>query len=270
MLTRLGLVYMLEPGDQSLVSGQSLRSQLATMLQLRTFGGLSLRRGAENLTGALTQRRRLAILALLAVAGEGGLSRDKLLAYLWPESDAERARHVLNQLLYAQRRQVGSDSLFIGQKTLRLNPDVIRSDASTFDAALEAGHDDAAVAVYAGPFLDGFFLKDAPEFEQWVDHQRARYARLCLAAVCRLAERARAARESTVAIDWWQRATELDPFDSRAALGLVETLVGAGDRGAALRAARRHEAVLRAELGVAPDPKLLQLMKALSAETGLA
>jgi len=74
------------------------------MLRLRTFGGLSLFRGSENLTGAVTQRRRLAILALLAVGRDVGVSRDKLLSYLWPESDQERARHVLNQLLYAQRR----------------------------------------------------------------------------------------------------------------------------------------------------------------------
>src|SRR5205814_2687931 len=93
------------------------------MLRLRTFGGLSLSRGTENLTGAITQRRRLAILALLATARDAGLSRDKLQAYLWPESDAERARHVLNQLLYAQRRQVGHNTLFVGRKTLRLNPE---------------------------------------------------------------------------------------------------------------------------------------------------
>ena len=77
------------------------------MLRLRTFGGLTLARDGEDLSGAITQRRRLALLALLAVAGAGGMSRDKLLACLWPESDAERARHVLNQLLYAQRRQGG-------------------------------------------------------------------------------------------------------------------------------------------------------------------
>src|SRR4051794_26861648 len=100
--------------------GQS-RVNWGPMLRLRTFGGLTLSRGEENLTGAVTQRRRLALLALLAVARDTGLSRDKLLAWLWPDSDAERARHVLNQLLYAQRRQVGDAALFTGQKTLRLN-----------------------------------------------------------------------------------------------------------------------------------------------------
>jgi DNA-binding SARP family transcriptional activator len=146
------------------------------MLQLRTFGGLSLTRGQEKLTGAISQRRRLAILTLLAVSGDVGMSRDKVVAYLWPEADSERARHVLNQLLYSQRRQAGSDALFQGRKTLRLNPDLIQSDAGSFDAALAQGELDRAVGIYSGPFLDGFFLKDAPGFEQWVEQQRDRYA----------------------------------------------------------------------------------------------
>jgi DNA-binding SARP family transcriptional activator len=140
-----------------------IKESTGAMLRLQTFGGLTLFRDTENLTGAATQRRRLAILVLLAVAGDTGMGRDKLLAYLWPESDAERARHVLNQLLYAQRRQVGDDALFLGRKTLRLNPAVISSDVSACDQALAAGDLEAAVALYGGPFLDGFFLKDALE-----------------------------------------------------------------------------------------------------------
>ena len=53
------------------------------------------------LTGAATQRRKLALLVLLASAGERGVSRERLLTYLWPESDSARARKSLAQLLYA-------------------------------------------------------------------------------------------------------------------------------------------------------------------------
>jgi DNA-binding SARP family transcriptional activator len=159
------------------------------MLRLQTFGGVSLFRGDENLTGAVTQRRRLGILVLLAASGATGLSRDKLLALLWPESDADSARHVLNQLLYAQRRQVGDDGLFLGRKTLRLNPAVIWSDVDAFEGALEADDPDAAANLYRGPFLDGFFLKDAPEFERWADQQRVRLARRAVGAFTELAGR---------------------------------------------------------------------------------
>jgi DNA-binding SARP family transcriptional activator len=233
------------------------------MLRLRTFGGLSLSRGEENLTGAVTQRRRLAILALLAVAGESGMSRDKLVAYLWPESDAERARHVLNQLLYAQRRQVGDDSLFLGRKTLRLNAAVITTDVDDLTGALARGDRAEAVALYRGPFLDGFFVKDAGEFERWVEAQRSRYARQLLDALVALAAAAAAAGDSRAALGWWRRAAELDPLDATIALELVRALAAAGDRPGALRHARQHAEALDAELGVPPDPCLTDLVEAL-------
>lgn len=223
------------------------------MLLLRTLGGLTLSRGPENLTGALTQRRRLAILALLAVAGDGGMSRDKVLAYLWSESDAERARHVLNQLLYAQRRQAGSPSLFAGQKTLRLDPSVIRTDVAEFERALATGDLATAADLYRGPFLDGFHLKDAPEFDRWADDQRARLSRQALAAYARLAGGAAAAGDSRRAAEWWSRAGALDPYDSSIALNLIRALAESGDRAGALLAARRHEELLHRELGLAPD-----------------
>jgi len=228
------------------------------MLRLQTFGGVSLYRGDENLTGAVTQRRRLGILVLLATSGATGLSRDKLLAFLWPESDAPSARHVLNQLLYAQRRQVGDEALFQGRKTLRLNPAVIASDVDEFQRALEADQLAAAADLYRGPFLDGFFLKDAPEFERWADDQRGRLARRAVDALTTLATRSSERGDHRAGAGWWRRALEIDPFNSQIALGLVECLAAGGDRAGALMAARRHEDLLREELGVPPAPALVE------------
>ncbi len=222
------------------------------MLRLTTFGGLTLARGAEDLTGAATQRRRLALLVLLAVAGPAGMSRDKLLAYLWPESDLERARHVLNQLLYAQRQQVGDD-LFLGRKTLRLNPALIATDVGAFEQAITAGDLATAAGLYAGPFLDGFFVKEAPEFERWVEEQRARLAQRALDALRTLAEDSERGRDIGAAVRWWRRAAAIDPFDASVALRLMAALAAAGDRPGALREASRYETRLRQELGVAPD-----------------
>jgi hypothetical protein len=44
------------------------------------FGGLSLESGRGPLGGAATQRRRLSVLAILALARDGGLTRDTLYA----------------------------------------------------------------------------------------------------------------------------------------------------------------------------------------------
>jgi DNA-binding SARP family transcriptional activator len=237
------------------------------MLRLRTFGGLSLSRGDENLTGAASQRRRLAILVLLAVAGEAGMSRDKLVAYLWPESETERARHVLNQLLYAQRRQVGDDALFLGRKTLRVNRAVLTSDVGDLTEALARGALGEAVALYRGPFLDGFFVKDAGEFEHWVELHRGRYARQILEALATLATEAARRADLQQAIAWYRRAAELDPLAPTIALELVRALAAAGDRPGALRHARQHAEALKSELDMPADPRLLSLLESLKQAT---
>jgi len=233
------------------------------MLRLRTFGGVVLSRNEETLTGAATQRRRLALLALLAVAREAGLPRDKLHAFLWPEVDAERARHGLNQLVYAQRRQFGVESLFLGKKTLRLNADVIWTDIAVFEEAIARGGPEEAAQVYRGPFLDGFFVPDAPNFEHWAQGQRERLARRFLAVVTQLAEAAVANGTHAQAAEWWRRAAEQDPFNSRFTSGLLQALAAAGDRQGALRYGTEYVKRLRAELQVEPDPGLGLILESL-------
>ena len=127
-------------------------------LRLRTLGGLAVDGDPRPALGAATQRRPLALLALLASARERGVSRDKLLGYLWPESSEEKARHLLNQALYALRRNLAADDLFLGSSELRLNPGALGADMREFEEALDRGDPERAAAIYAGPFLDGFFL----------------------------------------------------------------------------------------------------------------
>src|SRR5919197_3825732 len=64
-----------------------------SMLRLRVLGNPSVEGSTGPVGGAAAQRKSLALLALLAPAGERGVSRDKLLAYLWPECEPEKASH---------------------------------------------------------------------------------------------------------------------------------------------------------------------------------
>lgn len=151
------------------------------MLRLRTLGGMSLTQDGELLTGAAQQRRRVALLAALAIAGDRGMSRDRLLALLWPERDTASGRQALSQALYALRRATGTEELVlgIGTEDLRLNPDAISADVTDFEAALANGTLDEAAALYAGPFLDGIYVGgDDGAFDRWVDDHRMRLGTL--------------------------------------------------------------------------------------------
>ncbi len=241
--------------------------QTAGLLHLKTFGGLSIASNGVPVSGAAQQRKTLALLALLAAAGKSGLARDKLVAYLWPEADAEHARGLLKQACYALRRDLHQPDLLLGSTQLALNPAILASDVQAFEDALERRDDAVAAELYAGPFLDGFYLSGGEEFERWVEAERRRLREHATAALERLATAA-ATGEYSDAAKWWRRLAALDPLNARVALGLMKALAAAGDRAGALQAAGVHESLLREELGVALDPTVVALTERLRTEPG--
>lgn len=232
------------------------------MFRLETLGGLALAHGAA--AGVTTQRRRLALLALLAVAGEHGLTRDKLVAYLWPETRSDNARHALEQLLYALRRQLG-ESLFLGPDPLRLNPEILTADVILFGHALAQGRPADAVELYRGPFLDGFYLADAPEFERWVEEERARVAGKYSWALEGLAKEAQEQGRHAEEVGWCRKIVALDPLDGKASLALMRALVAAGDPSGALQYARTYETLVREELDSGPGTPIMAFVQEIRA-----
>jgi DNA-binding SARP family transcriptional activator/tetratricopeptide (TPR) repeat protein len=200
----------------------------------------------------MTQRRRLALLSLLA-ASTSGISRDRIVGLLWPDNDEERARHALAQLLHSLRRDLG-DELVAGSATaLRLNPAILSSDVQDFTTALAAGDLERAAGLYQGPFLDGFYLNGCPDFERWVDERRAALAHQAEDAIESLGKRE---PDPSRAANWWRRLALLRPLDSRVALALMQSLARTGDRTGALDHARVHGELLRAELDTPLPPEL--------------
>lgn len=226
-------------------------------VRLRTLGSPSLAGDKGRLSGTGAHPKSLALLALLAAAGERGVSRDKVLAYLWPETEAEKAAHRLSQVLHALRRELEAETLFLGTSDLRLNPQLISTDIAEFSDALDRGDLERAVSLYGGPFLDGFYLSGAVEFERWVELERAEHATRLGAALESLATAAARRNDWRGAAEWWRRLAEKDPLNSRIAVSFLDALRAAGDQAGALRFAQLHEKRVREELGATPDPAVV-------------
>jgi len=237
--------------------------------RLVLFGGPALvTDDGTPLTGRPIQRHRMALLALLARASEAGIARDLLMAYLWPESDDERARNLLNVSVYVLRQALGDAAIVSRGSALRLATDIVDVDVVDFDAALARGDHAEAVSLYRGPFMDGFFLKDGQELSQWIGRERSlladRYAKVLEA----LARESEAKNDLAEATERWKALAAHDPFDSRIALTLMTALARGGSRAGALRHAELHERLLRDEMGIAPPPELASFAAALRTETG--
>ncbi len=232
-------------------------ARLTSRLRLRTLGAPSIEGSTGRLSGAAAQPKSLALLALLAAAGERGISRDKILAFLWPETETEKATHRLSQLMHALRQELKAEEVFLGRGDLRLNARLVSTDVGEFGDAVDRGELERAVSIYGGPFLDGFYLSGAVEFERWVDLERAQYAKRFSAALESLATAASQRGDRRRAAEWWRRLAETDPLNSRVAVRFLDALSAAGDRAAALQFAQLHERRLREELDAAPDPAVV-------------
>jgi adenylate cyclase len=237
------------------------------MLRFRALGRPVVEGPEGTLGGAAAQRKPLALLALLAVAGARGISRDKILGYIWPETPMDRATHRLTQVLYSLRHQLQADDLFLGNTDLSLNPDLVSTDLADFHQALASRCPDRAVGFYGGPFLDGFFVNGAAEFQQWVDGERAELERQYMAALQMLVEQSTVAADQLATAHWCGRLAQADPLNAQVAVRYMEALAHTGNRAGAIRFGRSHQTRLREEFEASPDPAVLAAVERLRTKT---
>jgi DNA-binding SARP family transcriptional activator len=234
------------------------------VLRVITLGGLAVTHDERTLGRAAAQPRRLALLAVLARAGARGVTREDLLALFWPEAeDGDKARRALAQALYALRRDLGDDAAIAGTAALRLDPARVEVDAAAYADLVRRGAPDEAAALYRGPFLAGFRLPGAPEFERWVDEERRVLARDHARLLERLALAAEQAGDPAGAARRWRALAAAEPLDGRVAARLMAALEAAGDRAGALAHARVHAALVRQELDLSPDAQVAALAERL-------
>jgi serine/threonine-protein kinase len=231
------------------------------MLRIRALGGLSVERDGARVLGAAAQPRRMALLAMIARAGDRGISRDRLQSTLWPDADAEKGAHALKQALYALRRDADVGELVVGTRELRLDDEVVRTDVGEFGDLCRRKQFERAMELYTGPFLDGFRLPSVPEFEYWMEEERARVDRMLAAALERLFQAARDKPDPTAAVQWSRRLTALEPLKAQYTVGLMHALLSAGDRAGALQHARVYEELIAQELDLPPDKSVVELAR---------
>ncbi|HYO48838.1 MAG TPA: BTAD domain-containing putative transcriptional regulator [Chloroflexia bacterium] len=132
------------------------------------------------------------------------------------------------------------------------------------DLSPEAVQDlEQAVALYRGPFLQGFYLRDASGFEEWMLMEQERLQRLVTAALQDLVTAYLGRGEYSAGILHASRLLQIDPLDEEMHRQLMRLLAYSGQRAAALEQYQACQRILSAELGVAPDPATTELYESI-------
>ena len=205
---------------------------------------------------AFDTRKAMALLAHLALA-ERARSREALCGLLWPAHDPDRARGALRRTLSTLRTAVGEEWIDTAGDSIALKRgpglglDVERfRELANDGASLERLSE--AVALFSGDFLEGFSLRDSPEFDDWQIREADTLGRELGSVLRRLVELLAARGEYERAVPHARRWLEVDPLHEPAHRELIRLYAWSGDRAAALEQYRDCVRTLSQELGVAP------------------
>jgi predicted ATPase/DNA-binding SARP family transcriptional activator len=258
-------------------------------LSLAFLGPLRVSRDGKPVGGFESARVR-ALLAYLAVEADRPHQRDALAGLLWPEQPDQAARSNLRQALANLR-------LVLGDRTAEPPYLLVSRDAIQFNRASDHALDSAdfltllaacqahphrrleacascaarlerAAALYAGQFLEGFFLSDSVPFDEWATLKREDLHQRATAALATLTAYHERRGSYEAARDYAQRQLELDPWREEAHRQLMRVLLLRGERSAALAQFEACRRILRDELGVEPDAETTALREQIRATDG--
>jgi DNA-binding SARP family transcriptional activator/tetratricopeptide (TPR) repeat protein len=248
----------------------------------------------EGLPVRFRIKKELALLCYLAAEG-GSHPRRELAELFWPESEKRNARADLRAVLHKLRKTLREESAHDGMarffviesNRLELEPREIDLDLEVFEAAVSLarretslggssavdggrreliGRLQGVLGLYRGEFMEGFSLENAPEFELWLEGERARWRRvfgeLC-ERLSRLEGEEGLIAEAIGTARLWVRQA---PLDETAHRRLMELLSGTGESERALLVYEGFRNTLSRALGMEPSAQMQQLSARLQEE----
>jgi DNA-binding SARP family transcriptional activator len=223
-------------------------------LEVTLLGPPRIERDGERV--AFDTRKAMALLAHLALA-ERPRSREALCGLLWSAHDPDRARGALRRTLSTLRTGIGDNWIDTTGDSIALKrAPGLELDVQRFRELAAAGASPEslcnAVAVFSGDFMEGFSLRDSPDFDDWQTRESDTLERELGSALRRLVELLAAGGEYERALPYARRWLEVDPLHEPAHRELIRLYAWSGDRAAALEQYRQCVRTLSQELGVAP------------------
>lgn len=222
---------------------------------------------------ALKSNKVRALLAYLAVECGRPHPREALAGLLWPELPESVALANLRDALSNLRRhlhdgQAATPLIAVTAGSLRFNPQGdCWVDALVFaDGIAQTSRPEAleqALALVQGDFLEGFFLRDSPPFEEWQLLQREQIQRQVTAILYHLAGHHADQGAYAQAAAHLRRLLQLAPYDDEACQRLMWALALDGKRGEALAHYQACHDLLERDLGVAPAAETTALYRRL-------
>jgi DNA-binding SARP family transcriptional activator/predicted ATPase len=252
-------------------------SLIAPALRLRLLGGCEiLHPEGEAHLESNKSKALLVYLALNADPQPHSQPRHKLMGLFWGDLPEASARRNLRHALWDLRKHVDSpDSpscLLADQQAIAFNRQASHwLDVEVFSKKINQEADisslQEAIDLYRGDFLEGFYVNDAPDFEDWVLLERERLHIMACTGLQQLVKRYSELGELEAGLRASARWLSIDPWNEDAHRHRMRLLALSGQRSAALLQYETCRRLLLEELGIEPGKETNALYEHIRADT---
>lgn len=213
--------------------------------------------------------KALALLCYL-VSRNQPVYRQHLMGLLWPDKNEEQARNNLSVVLHNLKTLLPG-LLTSDRQTIQLDPTAdywcdthhIATVLNQSDTRVLA----AAVTLYRGDFLEGFFLKGCPEFEVWLAIEREVWRQQMKQVLYHLAQHTYNQQAYVKSQAYTTRLLAIDPLDEAAHRQMMRVLTMLDQRHVALEQYHTCCSTLQEELGIYPDLETTHLYEQIRSGT---
>lgn len=209
-------------------------------------------------------RRTVALLGYLA-AERREVGRDFLAALFWPDQASSKGRSNLRRELH-NLAKILPDSWALDRQAVAFLPsNGIMVDIYKLLELQAQGRWDEAAELLGGEFLEGLFLDDNLEFENWLLAERERWRNQAGTVLTHLIDGHIHRGQYADALHITRRLLQLSPWNEQAHRQSMRLLAWTGQRGASLRAFENCKQALWDELGVEPTAQTIALYEQIQA-----
>ena len=189
---------------------------------------------------------------------KGTVMRDELGGILWGDKSDAVAKKNLRNALYETKKLLGTDVFVSPRKAIiKVNPEVSFSvDVKRFEA--DPGNN---LELYQGSFLQGFYIKDAPDYENWYLTERDRLEGIYIDALFQKLKEAVAIRNMAQVSRYGRELMAHNPYDESIYILLLRTYCESGNMRQALELYNEMKKIFREELQSSIPPEIEAMMK---------
>lgn len=226
-------------------------------LRIKLLGVLQIENEAGEISEVMKSNKGCALLAYLLVTNVPQ-PREVLADLLWDATSTAQALQNLRALLARLRKWV--PELEVTRKQVRLSVETAVSfDYNQLLTGLDSGEMASVLPLYQGDLLDGFYLEDAPRFNEWLLLTREKLRQRVVGAFRQQYAVYQEQQDWVKGVALAQRWLALDELNEEALRHLLQLLAASGQLDVALQQYEVSRQRLWDELGVEPMDETQQL-----------